>query len=161
MNDREVRDWMRKLSRNVDTAPDARDEALLDELLKSEPQLAMAHAVRQLPEDEPSLVWRSETNHKILEAGIRQRQPRSPWVWRSALGLGLAGALAAVTLLSGPATIPSAAEPHDVEARIMRAHREALNARLVADRGLLVQESKPTLSTAWREFQWQEADLGL
>ena len=66
----------------------------------------VSQTVRELPEDSVSLAWRSQLNERLFaEAGAKHHVARRSWVWRPALGLGLAGALARVVV---PATCRSA-----------------------------------------------------
>lgn len=98
-----------------------RNENELEELLKD---ARMPTLLGQLPEDEPSLAWRSELNQKLTAL---QRAPKAPWwaTWRPIAGLALAGALA-LTMFFGapkPETVQSQAALDEV---LIAAHRESV-----------------------------------
>jgi hypothetical protein len=69
----------------------------------SEGQLTIAKLVKQLPEDQVDLVWRSRLNERLrakMEAASRRRRLVA-WVLRPALGLSVAAAIF-LFAISGP-----------------------------------------------------------
>ena len=78
-------------------------EVELDRALNSAPQAAIRDAVGGLREDTVSMAWRSELNQKLVaKVQATQRRRRFTWILSPALGLGIAGALAAVLLINSP-----------------------------------------------------------
>jgi len=81
------------------------NEEALDLKLASDSQLMVAKLVKDLPQDQVDLVWRSNLNEKLRVAASAAARRRlvTNWVLRPALGLSLAGAVFLV-VLSGPRT---------------------------------------------------------
>jgi hypothetical protein len=75
-------------------------EKAIDRELYSENQLEIARLVRELPNEELNMAWRSELNEKLREkaALVKRKRTLSVWVFRPALGFGLAAAMV-VTLM--------------------------------------------------------------
>lgn len=124
----------------------------------------LADAVKSLPEDTLSLAWRSELNERLFaEAAAGRRSSRRLWVWRPALGLALAGALALAIYLPGAneANRPSPTLGRSsVESQMANAHVDAVNALYVAGHGLAAYEATPTAEAAPNVVRWDESDLG-
>ena len=74
----------------------------MDEKLSSPAHLAVRAAVHSLPDEEPSLAWRSQLNEKIFAAAHVQKRRRRliNWTLRPAIGLGFAGLLAVMVMWS-------------------------------------------------------------
>jgi hypothetical protein len=92
----------------------------LDELLKDE---SVRGLVGALPEDEPSMAWRSELNEKLLSL---QAKPRARWwaSWRPMAGLAVAGALALTLLVRSPQADPNP-QVTGLDEVLIAAHRES------------------------------------
>jgi hypothetical protein len=124
----------------------------LDLLLGSDAQNDVRHVVRSLPEDEPSLAWRSELNLRLMAVSKHGERRRRQLVWKS-----LAGAMAALTLgVIGLTHFPSQhpvrhTSNGSIEASILASHR-----RSVAYRDLNVVGP----GTEDSDTQWDDTDLG-
>ncbi len=135
------------------------DEMLLDALLDSPDVARLSEAVKSMSEDEVSLAWRSKLNERIATtASAKSRRGRS-WLFRPALGLGLAGALALVILLpnSDPAGLRTAEV--GLEERMAVAHLDAVNGRLISGYGISDSEALPTSAPVDGPIVWDESDL--
>jgi hypothetical protein len=105
----------------------------LDQKLNTPGQQAVREVVRSLPEETVSLAWRSSLNEELL----KMAKPRRPWytlMWRPAVALAFAGALATVALLRTPEVAPN----RDVrmEAALLAAHEQATALTEVTGSGL-------------------------
>lgn len=110
----------------------------LDARLNSSEHERLKKLVRELPSEPMSLAWRSGLNEKLaVEAGRVRRRRRAVWIWRPALGLGLAGALALIVLVGHPSSSVAPKEnAGNVEAALVKAHGEAVADEDVAGVGL-------------------------
>jgi hypothetical protein len=138
------------------------EQRLLDEALESETHQAMKAMVHAVPQEEPSMSWRSGLNGRLLEIGKSVEKKRRTWfVLRPALGLGLAGVLAlVVTLNVQKQGTPDSWKPMSVEAALVDEHIEALNATEIAGAGLASHEARPTPVSATDDlYDWQPVDI--
>lgn len=118
-------------------------------------------AVRALPEDAPSLAWRSALNQRIhAEADSRRKARRVALFLRPVLGLGLAGALTLAVFMKGADSVPQVTPTSRLEAEMVSAHQESVNSVMVAGRGLSAFEAKPTTVMPASHINWEESDLG-
>jgi hypothetical protein len=132
-----------------------RESRELDESLASEAQQMIANAVRALPEDEPSLSWRSNLNARISDCARKSaRKARFTWIAAPSFGLACVIALAVFVRIGG-GTAPVATS---IEQQILDAHRDEVLARAVAGRGLVAGETPRTIGELTTP-QWQESDL--
>ncbi|MFZ4507493.1 MAG: hypothetical protein ACOYON_07330 [Fimbriimonas sp.] len=104
----------------------------MDEALGGTGQQSVRSWVQSIPEDVPSMAWRSELNEKLL--AMATQNAKKSWqslVWRPALGLVMAGALAAILLIhpnSAATPKESSLEAHLLEQyRVERASAELVN----------------------------------
>ena len=138
----------------------AEEERLLD--LALDAQEPMRTVVQAMGGDEVNLTWRSQLNERVLELA-RQTQRQSRWlmIWRPALGLGLAGALALVFTLNNRAVQPTP-EPSQpaLEAALIQTHRDSVRASEIAGPGLASHEARPA-SIQWEDdpYDWNEVDV--
>jgi hypothetical protein len=132
-------------------------ETRLDEALGSEGHAVLRSLVGGLPDDEPSLAWRSQLNERLQhEAARRQTARKRAWVLRPAFGMALAGGLAAAVFLGAPAASGFDA---DIESGLLNAHREVALHSEVAGVGLRSYESqRAALDPAFD--LWDDFDLG-
>lgn len=118
------RDLLKKLH---DETPLTAVEALqLDELLEAQSSERVAHTVAALPEEEPSLAWRSQLNSRLAE--MAPAPARKPWGrWLGVTGLVAAGVMA-IAIVVGPfGLVPggkAAPGKVDVSAEVLSAHQE-------------------------------------
>lgn len=83
--------------------------------------------VQDLEDEEVSLRWRADLNRKLCAQELRKS--KVTWMWKPALGLGLAAGLAFVLVIRpSQSTAPEAADPAIAHA-LLRAHHEALAAQ--------------------------------
>lgn len=104
----------------------------LDKALMSPMQREMSRLVRELPEDVPSLSWRSDLNEKLRmhASKVRRKKILTNWVLRPALGLGLASAAAVFMLsASSPKTAAKADRGADVADAIVRTYSDEVQNR--------------------------------
>jgi hypothetical protein len=96
----------------------------VDELLATPQQIQIRNLVGSLPEDLPSLAWRSQLNSRLALVAPPQQQ-RSAWhrFWSPALGLGLAGVLAVVLVTPRPVVGP--VEASSIEASLAQLHEQS------------------------------------
>lgn len=135
----------------------------LDQRLESPAQRAVRDAVRQLPDEELSMAWRSSLNERLRAESAVQKRATRRWhlALRPALGLGMACALAAVVtfrLGSGPTSTPTPAVlDSELEAALFSAHRQVVGHADVAGTGLLpsevnyVRREEAPLPSEWSE----------
>jgi hypothetical protein len=123
-----------------------KDQNQLDEKLNSEGMRAISEMVKGLPDDVPSMSWRSQLNERILaEAKPKKAFDLHRWLLRPAIGLGLAAALALVVVFRpiAPDTTGSS-----VESLMIATHQDDVNYASVTGAGLSVDEmtefSNPT-----------------
>ncbi len=134
----------------------------IDAKLSLPGQAAMRDVVSQLPDEMPSMAWRSELNTKLMaEASRRNRRARFVWALRPAAGLAFAGALAFVFVLrSTPTPSASTATTGTLEAEIVTAHTQAATFADVAGTGVRPMEaSYVSRSAPIEEFDWSEVDV--
>jgi len=128
-------------------------ELELDVLLDSASQLQVAEWVGSLPEDSPSLEWRSRLNERLMTEAKTPRRPRRFFVWAGSTGLVVAAAIAGVVVFWTPsAEVPSA--PASVEAQLVAAHLECASS---VDMNLQL-EQRPTQGDLASPI-WTEADF--
>lgn len=83
--------------------------------------------VQDLEDEDVSLNWRAELNEKLRAQ--ERRKPKAAWMWKPALGLSMAAALALVLVIRPSQNEgPEAADPAIANA-LLRAHHEALAAQ--------------------------------
>ena len=144
----------------------------LDEKLTSPGQQAMSRLVRGLPEELPSLSWRSGLNEALrAEAAKVARRKRFLWVARPAFGLSLACALAVVVFIRplshGPADrVPPLTPPSfstgSLEASLIDFHSDSVRLSDVAGTGLNANEATNDVSgSSVSNGDDPEADLEL
>ncbi|HRJ26895.1 MAG TPA: hypothetical protein PLO61_05235 [Fimbriimonadaceae bacterium] len=152
-------DLLRKIANDQPLTP--AEEAWLDAELAQEQ--AVPSCLKSLPEETPSLAWRSSLNEQLRAlAPAASARPRRLWKWLTggSLALGVASSIALVLIwqhragLTSPAPSPQVAP--SVEAALIAAHQEGMSQ---------IEFSAPSKSsasgsnTATEEFQWSEVDL--
>jgi hypothetical protein len=82
--------------------------------------------IQSLPEDVPSMAWRSQLNERVLVESTRlQKRRKLVWWSRPAAGFAVAGALAVMFLSRVTIESNSASDPASFESALVSAHREA------------------------------------
>ena len=116
----------------------------IDELLTRPSQSAMRSVIQSLPEDVPSMEWRSQLNETLKVANAKARQRRNFWLVLSpSAGLLAAAAFAGVLFFHGPrpvakASVPSlsGAQSASLEQQLLTVHVDAATGRDVTGDGL-------------------------
>lgn len=87
----------------------------IDEKLSRPDQEMVRASVKALPEEMPSMAWRSQLNEKILQTAKKQRsRQRLWWIFTPSIGFAAAAALTFVMLFHPPVkhvTLPPAQPP--------------------------------------------------
>ena len=140
-------------------SPNSGSEAL-DRALASPESAKVASVVHALPEDAPSMAWRSALNERILDAGRRHRLRRH-WarIWMPAAGLGTTAAIAAsffLLFVSGPAPDGDA---QDLEASMVMVHRDNVRFSELAGFGLSESDANLPKQGSGAKNEWKESDL--
>ena len=135
---------------NLNWKKSVADDRDLDRQLAAPGQIEIARLVRELPEDMPSMAWRSDLNEKLrMEAGkIRRKRTLTNWVFRPALGLGVAS-LAAIMMFSAnlqPVSAPHASKSADVADAIVRTYSDDLQNREVTYTPVSLETTQPSIS---------------
>lgn len=115
----------------------------IDELLELESQQMMTRLVRALPEEVPSMAWRSELNAKLAEKAKAARSRRRVW-WVVSPSFGVVAAAAicfAVFMparhIAGPGTQPAPiAAAQSLEDQLFASHNESTTSQDVVGSGL-------------------------
>lgn len=133
------------------------DEARLDEALAN--QTISGLLMKALPEEQPSMAWRSLLNERILAIAAASKR-RSRWlsIWRPAIGLGLAGALAVVFMVNRPSQRPVDHPRARVESGLVEAHQMSVEATEIAGPGLAQHEAIATQKND-DLYDWSESDI--
>lgn len=139
----------------------AQDLEVLDRELASPSQMHVAQAVRQIPADEPSLVWRSSLNERLDAVAGTQKRRSAILAWlRPTVGLACAGLLAWVGIAQLSPVHLGSAPSTAIEAALISEHATVVEARLTAGTGLAHSESTPTDVEKLPNDDWLEGDLG-
>lgn len=137
----------------------AGEKALLEEALAAS---HTASFLQGMPDEVPSLAWRSELNEKLRAVQPIPAKAKVSW-WRlitgGSLALGVASSVALVLVLQKNAELNSTAgfKPTDVsiEAQLLSAHQESVSQLEFG--GSTRHASKANATT--KEFKWSDADL--
>lgn len=114
------------------------------------------HMVASLPEEEPTLAWRSALSERIhQEASKRDKRRRWNFVWRPFAGVALASALAVVMLNRVPNSgMVQPSSSRSLEASLAQAHQDAMAASEVTSYAPVVavsDEAREELHPTWNE----------
>lgn len=121
-------------------------------LLESEGPQAIRKIVRALPDDVPSMRWRSSLNEKILAIGpIKKRLSSAAIAFRACAGVGLACALAFGLFLvqSKPATgkVNVNPEAQGLARALIFEHRDSVDVSEIAGPGITGNEQEDSDSS--------------
>jgi len=130
----------------------------LDEKLSSAAQEAVRGWVRALPEDTPSMAWRSALNERLLaEQQARRRHARFLWMARPVAALALAASFAMVFLMR-PSPAPRPHPQANLGAVLVATHQESDSLSDLSGVGLNPTEAV-TYATATPTGTWTESDV--
>jgi hypothetical protein len=124
----------------------------IDELLQHPSQQAARNLVRSIPDETVSMAWRSQLNERLMQQAPAKPVRRS-WLWKPALALGVAGALAMGVLLRAPVPNTSPNEPQDFAHTFVATHAQTLSYTEVAGAGLPPHEAVPV---SYADDDWDE-----
>lgn len=120
--------------------------------------------MREIPQDQVSMAWRSQLNERLLSLGARQKAA-SRWmgIWRPVMGLGLAGALALVFVSQRvPTHAQTPRKPANLEAALLEIHADSVSYTQIAGAGLAPHEAEPVRqSLPAEDIHWTSSDLEL
>jgi hypothetical protein len=126
-------------------------------------ELKIARVVKAIPEESPSLAWRSALNERVL-AVAKKKDRRRFWarIWMPAAGLGTSGALAVLAFsvwVGGvkPEGVPATGT--SLEAAMLTVHKENVQFAEIAGPGLSETDAVPTRQRVPAGNEWKEADL--
>ncbi len=112
--------------------------------------------VQGLPDEMPSLAWRSGLNEALQNLSQVQRPKRRlRWAWISASAMSLVGAGALLFVLVRPHAEPSTDPSSSIEAAIVASHMESVSA-LESGAPLTL---RPTAAASRQSTSWNEADI--
>lgn len=129
----------------------------IDKELESANQVALSEMVRQLPEDEPSLEWRSQLNERLV-AIPRKRKP----FWAHPVRLAWVGGVATIVLvwLAMPQPVkPGVRQDGVLESVLVSEHAQTVAVSEIAGAGLNYYESQRHTSRRPVSEEWNESDL--
>jgi len=113
----------------------------IDEQLNSEAQRTVASVVKRLPEDAPSLAWRSALNERILADQSKMQRKRRFWVFaRPAMAAIAAASLAIAFVAKAPNSSVVLRPSGSMEQALIEAHLDASQGMDVAGIGLTPDE---------------------
>jgi hypothetical protein len=157
MNDKETKNTMKGRGEVEAYEIDTR----VDELLADPSQLAVAQMVSELPQEEPSLAWRSALSERIhTVAKARERKRRVALIFRPALGLSLGAAMALAFISTRMTPFEPAPARATLEEQIVTAHRDSVHAEQFWGGVRAGEEFRAASAPAVQEYQWDETDLG-
>lgn len=133
-------------------------ESELDAELASTVSLNVAQLVRALPDEAPSMVWRSELNASIQAAAANRTRLNRIWIWKPMAGLALCGVLAFAFILRQPTAIPSTVVESGIEQALVRNHVESFSSMDLAGVGVTNTEAKESASRAVPD-EWEQEDI--
>lgn len=121
------------------------EQKRLDQALDSKGSQAIREIVKGLPEEELSMLWRSQLNDKIQAMATPKKSRFGGLVWKTGLGLGLAGVMAFAMIMKMPSSHASmTASPQNIEATLLNSHAEGEVAAEVAGPGSVSTASMTT-----------------
>lgn len=129
--------------------------AELDRALEAE---SVRPLIAALPDEEPSLEWRSRLNERLWET--RPKRLRQPWVFAGTMIGATACAIAAMMMVIGN---PQVAKPEpvavqsSVERNILVAHSETLAVLELSETSF--QEPTRSVPEEEQPFQWTSEDI--
>ena len=134
----------------------------LDQELNSAPQQQMREVVQSLPEETVSLAWRSELNVRVVALAERKRRlDLQGWLWKPAVGVSVAGALALVFMAKLADPGPVVTQPNaSVETALVGTYMESKASWEVAGDGATATDSKDATPAMADPGDWGQEDVG-
>lgn len=142
-----------------DDRPNAEQMALLDARLDAPEGRTVQSWVGNLPEEEPSLAWRSALNERLREMkpkpGLRRR------LLYPGFGLAAAAALAVVFWTAQLSNDEPPAIGPTLEAALVSTHRDSVRAAELAGAGMAPHDLATLHKSSPEEpqFEWNELDV--
>lgn len=127
-----------------------------DEQLEGPEQQGIRNLVATLPDDEPSMAWRSQLNDRLRALPSQARRKWWELAWKPTVGLALAGSLAVLVFVK-PSSAPTLESTPSVSVAdaMIAAHREAV---VRHELGTIPEETLRS-DTGPVPSEWNEADL--
>lgn len=138
-------------------------DARLDQLLDEQSCSVVSQVVKELPEEQVSLVWRSELNQKIAAmAGKRRRAMLLSWMWKPAVGMAVCTALVVAVFVRRDAasvgTVTPLVQDAGFERALVREHLASASSIDVAAEGFTPAESADSKGSA-APLDWDREDI--
>ncbi|HVT13566.1 MAG TPA: hypothetical protein VHE55_14975 [Fimbriimonadaceae bacterium] len=132
---------------------------ILEEELNSPEQLHVRELVRALPDETLSLTWRSGLNARLQSEMVRRRKLNLfGWVWKPAVGLALAGALAVAFIIPPKGSAP--ARGGELEKALVTHYVESTASWEVAGDGVSMGEVKDAVNQHTISVDPEQEDVG-
>jgi hypothetical protein len=130
-----------------------------DEQLSSPGQEQIREAVRALPDETPSLAWRSALNAALQnEAARRRRRVAFGWVWKPSAGLALAAGLALIVIAKLPSPTPTPRTDAGIERATVNSYLNSKSSWELTGDGLTTNEARDTDGS--QDPDWFREDIG-
>lgn len=146
---------LKKLAEEAPLSP--AEQAELDAALGG--SAAISSAVRDLPTEEPSMVWRSELNEKLAAMGAPRKSKLAGFWWKLAAPVAATAIIGAAFFMNRPevASSPAGIASASVEEEIWGTHLEMASAMDVAESYAPVRNGAETPTGEW--IEWSSTDL--
>jgi len=134
----------------------------MDQRLESPESQKVARAVGNLPNDEPSLAWRSQLNAKLTAASAKQKKKVVRFrIWSYSTGVSLSAIACAVlffAILPGKLTSSKPASEETIEGQMLAAHNSAARSADIAGEGFSSLDDAETVLERDAD-EWKKEDL--
>jgi len=136
------------------------DSQALDGALAGAENVKIARLVHALPDEDPSMAWRSALNEGILGVA-RRRRSRRFWarIWMPAAGIGTSVAVAASVFMLWLGKPAQDSDTPDLEASMVMVHRDNVRFSELAGPGLSDSDAAVPKQNTGSKDQWKESDL--
>lgn len=128
-------------------------------LLNHGDQKLVGQLVSMLPEDVPSMAWRSALSEKIYaEHASFQKRRRFLWLTRPAAGILVAGALALIVLVRVPTKQPSFAAGKSIESAVIDTYQQETAIHEIASAGPIPGAESAHIAAVDPDSDWPQLD---
>lgn len=132
----------------------------VDSQLETPAQQAVRQVVQALPEEQPSLAWRSELNANLQKQSIRRRRLDFwGWFWKPSAGVAVAAGLALLVIARIPSSTADAPAPKgNLEQALVNSYIHSKTSWELTPDGVTANEAKDTEGS--QEPDWFREDIG-